>query len=423
MPCLYRSIRAFAIVICVALVSCSQVPAGAKTALVGPWMLKLDLLNGSYLPVDLEFSLGTGSNYSVVFMNGEERIEVRDVELHGDSILVTMPLYDSKFFGRIGPSGQISGNWVNYVKGKDYVLPFTALPGPAPRFEPDGDGVFSNASGKWEVDFLYKDGREKATALFTQKGDQLEGTFLTETGDYRFLEGGIVDDKFHLSCFDGSHAFLFAGRVVGDSIVDGRFMSGKHWSCEWVAKRNDYFELTNADSLTSLKEGYQMVDFSLPNMAGDSISPNDPQFKGKVTLVQIMGSWCPNCVDETALLCELYQERHDEGLEVLALAFEVEHGTPRSIERVQRLIDHFNIPYDVLLAGPANKAAASSTLPFLDNIISYPTCIFIDRNGKVRKIRAGFNGPGTGKHYTEYVQQLNIFIDGLLTEKVLASDQ
>lgn len=407
----------------ISLLACTDTPtAQLPSGLSGKWLIEFDL-KGSTLPVEVEFSKKNGRTL-VAFLNGDERIVANDVVRNGDSVEVTMPLYDSKFFGKIdAPEQHITGHWINYVKGDDYIIPFTASAGEQPRFPNDDDGVFSNIDGKWEVDYQYLEGETgKAIGLFNQVGDHLEGTFLTETGDYRYLEGGMVDNHFQLSCFDGSHAFLFSGTIDGDSIVDGTFTSGTHWSCTWTANRNEAFELTDADSLTYLKEGYDMVDFTLPNLQGDTITLADERFQNKVVLVQIMGSWCPNCADETAVLCEIYNERHDDGLEVVALAFEKNHESVRAKERVQRMIDHFGVKYDVLMAGPSNKAAATKTLPFLDNIISYPTCIFIDRTGNVRKIRAGFSGPGTGEHYTQYVKHLELFVDDLLSEGTLASE-
>ena len=57
---------------------------------------------------------------------------------------------------------------------------------------------------------------------------RVTGTFLTETGDYRYLEGVVDGDSLKLSCFDGSHAFLFHAALDQDSFR-GRFWSGTHW--------------------------------------------------------------------------------------------------------------------------------------------------------------------------------------------------
>jgi len=49
-------------------------------------------------------------------------------------------------------------------------------------------------------------------------------------------------------------------------------------------------------------------------------------------------------------------------------------------------------------------------------VMSYPTCIMIDRNGKVRRIRTGIYGPSTGEHYTKYKRSLEGFVEELLAE-------
>ena len=392
----------------------SSQPVEQTTPTTGDWLVKFDL-NGHVLPVNMSLSMDHG-DVDATFINGKERILVEDVRIDGDSIEITMPLYDSEFRGTISDDSIISGSWINFIKGSDYIVPFNAHSGQHPRFQLDADGRVGNVAGRWEVDFVHKGDTTKAVGIFEQEGSLLTGTFLTETGDYRYLEGGLVDSTFALSCFDGSHAFLFTGKQNNDSIIEGEFYSGIHWFEKWSAVRNDDFELTHPDSLTFLKEGYDMIDFSLPDLKGNRVSPKDLKYKDKVVLVQIMGSWCPNCMDETALLCELYDKRNEDGLEIIALAFEKHHGTPKAEERVRRMIEHHGIQYDVLLAGDASKSNATAQLPFLNHVMSYPTCIFIDKDGMVRKIRTGFYGPGTGEHYEEYVKQLEAFVDEMLFE-------
>lgn len=133
-------------------------------------------------------------------------------------------------------------------------------------------------------------------------------------------------------------------------------------------------------------------------------------------MVQVMGSWCPNCVDETRLLGEMFAEFHARGLEVIAIAFEKYDDPEHAREQLRRFASGLSVAYPILYAGKANKEEASGKLPFLDHVMSYPTCIFIDRTGKVRRIRTGFYGPGTGVHYENYVRNLRSYLDGLLTE-------
>jgi thiol-disulfide isomerase/thioredoxin len=165
-----------------------------------------------------------------------------------------------------------------------------------------------------------------------------------------------------------------------------------------------------------LQEGYAMADFRFSSIDGDTISPKDDRFMGRVLMVQIMGSWCPNCVDETRLLDEMYSAYHDHGLDVIALAFERYEEPARALSALRKFREKLDVHYDILYAGDSRKELAAAKLPFLNHIMSYPTCIFIDRKGKVRRIRTGFYGPSTGEHYEHYKRNLRVFLEQLLAE-------
>jgi thiol-disulfide isomerase/thioredoxin len=162
-----------------------------------------------------------------------------------------------------------------------------------------------------------------------------------------------------------------------------------------------------------------MVDFHLPDLDGATVSPNDARFKGKVLMVQIMGSWCPNCVDETKLLNEVHRTYSGRGLEVIAVAFEKYTDHEKATNGLRRFREALGVEYPIVYGGMASKENASEKLPFLDHIMSYPTCIFVDRNGMVRRIRTGFYGPGTGEHFDNYRRNLHAFVESLLAEPVL----
>lgn len=379
----------------------------------GPWRLDLDL-KGELLPVVFDLDHDS-SGWSMVVHNGEERILIRDIELHNDTLHVRMPLYDSEFRGIVKNDSLIAGAWHNYLKGPDYQIPFVAHAGLRPRFDGDTSAAIS-VNGIWETHFSSgTNDAYDALGIFTQHGAHVSGTFGTETGDYRFLDGIATGDSMKLSCFDGSHAFLFTAALRHDSLV-GRYWSGIHWQEPWVAVRNPDYRLRDPDSLTFLREGYTMADFSFPSIDGPMVSVKDSAHAGKVLMVQIMGSWCPNCVDETRLLDEMYAEYRDRGLGVIAVAFEKYDDPKKAVSQLKRFRDNLEVKYDIVYAGHANKEEASAKLPFLDHVMSYPTCIFIDRKGLVRRIRTGFYGPGTGDHYTNYRRNLRSFLEQLLAE-------
>jgi thiol-disulfide isomerase/thioredoxin len=384
--------------------------------------MELDVRSGSdahavTLPFLFDLEQDSAKNWTMLVHNGEETIVVDDVTISADTFHVRMPLFDSEFTGVPASDSTISGYWYNHLKGPDYRIPFTAHAGQTRRFAQPAEGRY-DITGNWECHFAEGTADAyPAIGIFKSVNGRVTGTFGTETGDYRYLDGVMHGDSLLLSAFDGSHAFLFNAEIRGDSLI-GRFRSGVHSQEPWVAVRNQAFELRDPDSLTFLKEGHDMVDVRLPNLQGDSISPMDPSFTGHVRMVQVMGSWCPNCVDETVLLTEMYDQYHDQGLDVFAIAFERYPEKGKAISSLKRFKDKLNVKYDVLYGGESRKEIASEKLPFLDHIMSYPTCIFIDRAGKVRRIRTGFYGPGTGEHYENYKRKLRIFLEKMLAEPV-----
>lgn len=396
--------------------SCSDVDERheANPLRTGLWRMELDL-NGQTLPFLFDLS-NDSSGWSAMIHNGEEKIHVRDLALRGDTIDIRMPLYDSEFKGVVRNDSTISGFWHNYLKGPDYMIPFIARAGKTLRFN-DGHAPSANVSGDWEVHFSNgTPDAYDALGIFHQEGAITTGTFGTETGDYRFLEGLVSNDSLFLSCFDGSHAFLFRAEVRGDSMI-GRYWSGIHWQEPWVAVRNEGFALRDPDSLTFLREGYEMADFTFRSIDGNAVSPKDSAHAGRVLMVQVMGSWCPNCVDETLLLDEMYARYRDRGLGVIAVAFEKYDDPDKALSQLKKFRDELDVKYDIVYAGRAGKEEVAEKLPFLNHLMSYPTCIFIDRSGRVRRIRTGFYGPGTGEHYVNYKRNLEHFLEQMLEEQ------
>ncbi|MBA3971345.1 MAG: TlpA family protein disulfide reductase, partial [Bacteroidetes bacterium] len=283
----------------------------------------------------------------------------------------------------------------------------------------------SASKGRWESTFSSgsKDS-SKALGEFTGEGSFFSGTFLTETGDYRYLSGTIdAHYNFYLSCFDGAHAFLFTGvhkrdpnTKSNDSIVNGHFYSGSHHHETWIAKRNDKFQLRNPDSLTYLKPGFSKVDFSFKNLEGKTVSLSDEKYKGKAVIIQIMGSWCPNCMDETKFLAAFHKNYKDKGVEVIALAFERTDDFNKAVNNVSRLKKRFDADYDFLITMKTGKDQASEALPMLNEVMAFPTTIYIDKKGIARKIYTGFNGPATGDAYTKFAENTTRFVEKLLAE-------
>ena len=390
----------------------SKVRVKENSLKTGLWRAVLEIQDEKELPFIFELQ----SNTAMVIHNAKERIKVSDITIKGDSITIQTPVFEGVFKGKMISSELIKGDFVKPSLNR--VVPFTMTFGEGIRFKTSNKPI-TNISGNWETLFSPNSKEDKyiAKGIFAQDGSKATGTFRTTTGDYRYLEGVMDGDSLKLSTFDGAHAFLFEAKVT-DSTMTGAFYSGNHWQEPFIAKRNENFELPSTTSLTYLKEGYDQLAFTFPNTKGEQISLTDDRFKNKVVIVQIMGTWCPNCLDETKYYMEYLKNHKNEDLEFIALSFEYAKTEEKAFLAINRLKDALQVPYPILLAqyGTSNKKKANEKLPMLNHVLSYPTSIFIDKKGIVRKIHTGFNGPATGEKYIEYKNEFESFVDGLLVE-------
>ncbi|MGI4750984.1 MAG: peroxiredoxin family protein [Janthinobacterium lividum] len=385
----------------------------------GIWLAKLKTASGAVIPFNFELKDSVGKKMLTI-INGKERFKVNDVKVQGDSVLIKMPLFDSEIRAAL-KGNTLEGNWVRHIGSKNILIPFSAQADAAWRFFPSPQKAKFNISGRWSAPFTDEDGQNKDITVgeFKQTGNDVTGTFLTTTGDYRFLQGTVSGDDLYLSCFDGSHAFLFTGKISDEkTITNGKFYAGASSMSLWSATKDENAKLPDAYSLTVLKSGYKKIDFTFPDLDQKQVSLTDPQFKNKVVVLQILGSWCPNCMDETAYMVNFYKKYHVKGVDVLGLAYERTTDFATSKKNLEQLKTRFNIPYDVLVTGYTNnKNEAAKSLPALSSFVAFPTTIIIDKKGDVRKIHTGFSGPGTGDHYTEFTHEFETLIDQLLTEK------
>ena len=373
----------------------------------GEFVIDLKISDSIYLPVEMKIT-----EDRILIINAQEIIDCKNIYVSKDSIYGEFPVFNSYISGRFN-----SGAWEGYYhdphRKEDYSISFTSRQGNKFEFENSSFQI------KEEYKVLFSNGTENeypALGLFEQNGNVINGTFRTETGDYRFLSGnvGLKEGKtvFALSCLDGSHAFLFNGEVTGEKIK-GNFYSGNHWSTSFVGSIDENFELSDPDTLTKYNEAYGDFDFSFPDLNGDTVVFSE-KYKGDVALIQIMGSWCPNCMDETRYLSGYYELFKDKGVNVIALAFERTEDFEKSRNAVQTLKQDVGAEYDFLIAGTSNKTKASDKLPMLSNILSFPTTLLINKSGKVVYIHTGFNGPSTGEEFESFKKYLEGFTYELL---------
>lgn len=417
MPMQKYILRAFVFLIMLSVISACQ-QSSRESFKNGTWRATLKTELGAEIPFNFEVTDSAGKKVLDI-INGEERFRVNEITLTDDSVFIQMPLFDSEIHAAI-KGKNLSGRWIKHLADSDVAMKFEAVPDASWRFFNAEVKTKFNITGRWSTTFLSRDKKDTTLAIgeFNQNGTRLTGTFLTTTGDYRFLEGTVSNDKLYLSCFDGSHAYLFTAKLLNDStIVNGIFYSGLSSVENWTAKKDDKAILPDAYSLTALKSGYEKLDFSFPNLNGEKVSLSDPKFQNKVVVIQFFGSWCPNCMDETAYLAPFYKKYKDRGVEVVALAYERSTDFERAKKNVGRMKERLDVSYDMLITGYTNdKDEVAKSLPMLNGFVAFPTTVLVDKSGKVRKIHTGFSGPGTGKHYTDFVEEFEKNIDDLLAE-------
>ncbi len=197
------------------------------------------------------------------------------------------------------------------------------------------------------------------------------------------------------------------------------FYSGASFSKAWTAVKDANAKVPLESVAIFVKPGEESLHFSFKNLEGKQVSISDEKFKNKVLVIQLMGSWCPNCMDETAFLSEYYNSNKQRGMEVIALAYEYSTNWERSLKSLQKFKDRFNVQYEILNTEVTvtDSLRTEKTLPELTHIKFFPSSIIIDKKGKIRKQDTGFNGPATGEHYLVYKKEFEEMINGLLKEE------
>jgi thiol-disulfide isomerase/thioredoxin len=328
-----------------------------------------------------------------------------------DSIVFEMADYAAAIRARLA-GDSLTGFYRNVGNRGPRTIPFRATRGAWPVARPAPALV-----GTWDATLnpLERPSPRVIELRTTERG--LEGTIISNSGDYGLFWGGAAADSFAMAHFDGSYVYLLTGRVAGDTLR-GVFHAGLRTQTPFVAVRS-----TGRPHLTPPTEVVRAdtsgpFTFAFPSVDGGMVTSDDPRFRGKVVIVDIIGTWCPTCHDAAPALVDLYRRYHARGLEIVGLAYEVTGDTAADGALVRRYRDKFGITFPLLLAGVNDSDSPNETQPQLAGPIAFPTTIFLDRTGRVRKVHAGFYGPATGAAHEALVRDFDATVEALLAEPV-----
>jgi len=370
----------------------------------GKWRGVFHSSNGTEVPFNFEVRGKSGSVDKIYLLNGDERFETSQVIQKSDSLFIPFDQFDTELAFKIKDK-QLTG----LFRRKDHAgrtIPVDATFGQAYRFDDNGEKPAGDISGKYDITFKLESGKEdKAVGLFSQKGNRLSATFMKITGDSRYLEGIVKGNRFFLSSFIGGGPAYYSGTFDKDGGLSGNNFTGT---------KNADAALPDPYKLTYLKDGYTTFDFSLPDVNGNKISLKDEKYKNKVVIVTITGTWCPNCIDEASFLAPWYKKNKQRGVEAIAVHYERKSDPAYVKNAIENFKKRYGIDYDDVFGGLADKKAIAESFPALNTFLSFPTILFIDKQGNVAKIYTGFTGPATGAYYGQFIKDFNDEVDLLL---------
>lgn len=372
----------------------------------GPWRFVLQT-NHADIPFLIDFKY-KGENLVGVLHNGKESINLNSITLTEGEI--SIPLQNYELSLQLTPKDKetLVGNLIRHNKNPIVKTPVIGVHGIKERFTALKNAPTIDITGKWSL--VMKDEKDQSSpgiGIFTQKDGRFTGSILTQTGDYRYLEGYVSENNFEAASFDGVYNYVFKG-----NLKDGKMQAGllSNSTTKITGQLDAKAELPDAYKQTEIKE----LKFIFPDLKGQSVTLNHPKFKNKPVIVQIYGSWCPNCIDEMNFLIPWYEKNNKRGVEIVALAFERSLSIEEATRQLLKVQKKLNVPYVILQAGSTAEDKPSDKLPGLTNFISFPTTIFLNKKHEVVKVHAGFNGPSTGEYFEKWKVEFNQTIDALV---------
>ena len=379
----------------------------SQGALTGPWRAALSLAGG-----ELKFSLQIASDAGRLtgrICNADACEVLSSIRQAGDTVTFEMADYAASITARFA-GDSLAGFYRNVGNRGPRVIPFHATRGkwtatPAPPA----------LLGRWDATFVASGRSSPRVLLFRNGAHGLEGTIISNTGDYGVFAGRTHGDSVAMGHFDGSFVYLVTAALDGDTLR-GTFHAGLSTQTAFTAVRStgrphlrEPTSLTQADTTAPFR-------FSFPGADGGTISNTDPRFRGKVVLIDIFGTWCPTCQEAAPELVRLWHDYHDRGLEIVGIAYEVSGDTAVDGALVRRYRARHRIPFPLALGGMNDVEATAATLPQLTGFTSYPTSIFLGRDGRVRRVHAGFYGAITGAMHQQQITAFRSYIEHLLEE-------
>jgi thiol-disulfide isomerase/thioredoxin len=382
----------------------------AAQPLAGRWDATVTV-NGVDIPFRFELA-GDGANVKGSFFNGDQRFASTSGRFENGSLELAWDYYASRLEARIA-NGSLEGQYIQARRSERANYVFRAHRHEA---EPASANAPSIA-GLWIIPNDSAKGEKAWRFIVSQNGAEVSAAILRIDGDTGAITGDYRDGKFTLSHFSGARPLLLEVTPAADGSLDILQNHSKKMTAVRAeqAHAKGLPDPSDPAHHTGVKDSSEAFRFSFPDLDGRMVSNTDARFRGKVVLVNITGSWCPNCHDEAPFLAAIYRKYRDHGLEIVALSFE-EADQLKDPTRLRAFIRKYGIEYAVLLGGEPSEANAKLTQAV--NWNSWPTTFFLGRDGRVRSVHAGFPSAASGDLYQQAKQEFTATVERLLRENI-----
>ena len=365
------------------------------------WNGSLKLAEGRVLPflMNLDFSQTKPTGY---FLVGDEKTPIPEISRDGDALILGFSEYGAEMRATWNGT-QWDGEYLRHRATGTRSLPFVATPGnpveasPAPA-----------PAGNYQVYFQDEDrGASTTVARLWKNKNSLYGTFIAPDGDYGLLVGSQVGNRIQLNRFTGWQAMVIELEPSGETWSGRLYAASSDTPRAFTLEPREDLQIEPTPALlTRMKNPEAPFAFSGVSLEGETVRHTDERFKGKALIVDIMGTWCHNCLDEAPVLQQLKEEFGKDGLEIVGLSFEISDDPDLARKNLQLYKDRFGLTYTLLFCGILDETNVEKQLGSqLDNFFAYPTTLFIDPTGKVRSIHSGFRGPGTGDEFQRQIEE------------------
>ncbi len=372
----------------------------------GFWKVSLDL-QGHALPFQLEINKDEKTAY---LYNSDEvhelSLKIKDQNFFHIDLPFDENFLEIQFSGKTGKGFYVKKKKDQLDRIKLFAIKLTEK---SVLFKTTDDLL----AGDWKVDFFKEDGSLEKSSLGRFKKNKrgaIQGTLITETGDYRFFEGEGKSNLYQLFGFDGQMNFVFSVKLNKDKF-EGRIYSGNSWNRKIIGTRSNDFKLNDPEELT--KFNTKLVEFKAKQLDGSDFLFDKKTFPNTPVILQVFGSWCPNCLDESEFLNSFLEK--EKNLKVIAVSFERALNHKKAAYQIEKFKKRINAQY-LFVVGSHDKdqKGVLEVLPFLENHLSYPTMIFLDKNKKIHRIHTGFSGPATGKAFEDFKVKFKSIVQEIL---------